>query len=227
MIGEIIKSRGNKVKTIALAIAVFCGLAFSTQASTILTVSGETSPSSPAYDAVNSPGLSGVGFNIASDLTDLSFTVDFICSGVCLVDAYLLNNIGPTTTLSNVFATVTLDGSTTTAFSGVDLVADDYAIMLTSNEGIFSWNASAAPTIFYGGPASPLNNIVSSAYNATVPFASSVVAVNDLAFLYSIEQNVSPPTPVPLGHSAPMLATGLLGMAIFRRRTNIRAIVAR
>jgi hypothetical protein len=212
------------MKTFALAVATFCGLAFSTQAATVLSVSGSTSPLSPAYDATNTPGLSGVGFNIASDLTDLSFTVDYICSGVCLVDAYLLNDIGTTTTLSNVIASAELDGSSTTAFSGIDLTAGDYALILTTNTGIFSWNASATPTVFYGGPASPLNSFVSSGFNATLPFASSVEAVNDLAFLYSIEQNEDTPSPVPLGPTAPMLATGLLGIAFVRRRAhNLRS----
>ncbi len=211
-------SWGDIMKKFILAAGILLGLAFSAQAATVLALSGTTSTSSPAHDSVNSPGLSGVGFSLGNDLTNLSFTVAYTCAGSCLVDAYLMNSIGPSATNSNVVAAAVLDGSNTTAFSGINLTAGDYALILTTNTGIFSWNASSSPNIFYGGTAAPFNNFVDLAYNSVLPYASTVSALTDLAFLYTIEQFTDPIAAVPLGPTAPFLALGIVGLAALRRR---------
>lgn len=206
------------MKKIILAAGILLGLAFSAQASTVLALTGTTSTSSPAHDSVNSPGLSGIGFSLGSDLTNLSFTVGYTCAGLCLVDAYLMNNIGPSATNSNVVAAAVLDGSNMTAFSGINLTAGDYALILTTNTGIFSWNASSSPSFFYGGSVSPISSFVDLAYNSVLPYASTVSALTDLAFLYTIEQFNGQIAAVPLGPTAPFLAFGIVGLVVLRRR---------
>jgi hypothetical protein len=213
------------MKSVYASLALLLGLSGVGHAATVLSVSGIVTPNIPVLDAANSPGALGVGFSVSSALSDLSFNIDYVCPGVCKVQAYLVNDIGLGADVSNLLASALLDGSSALAFSGINLTAGSYAIILASETGIFGWNATRSATVISAG-ITPLNSLLARAYEPLVPFASTFDADLERAFMYSITQAdiAVPPAPVPLGAAGAFLSLGLIGLWSLRSRKAIASV---
>jgi len=207
------------MKLVYACLALLLGLSGAGHAATVLSVSGVVTPGSPALDAANSPGALGVGFSLSAALNDLSFNINYECAGLCKVQAYLVNDIGPNNDVGNLVASALIDGSSSLAFTGINLTVGSYAIILASDTGIFGWNATTSATVISAG-ITPVNSLIATLYNPLVPFASTFQADFTRAFMYSITQStiVVPPSPVPLGAAGTFLPLGLIGLWALRRR---------
>jgi hypothetical protein len=92
-----------------------------------------------------------VSFNLGSPFDDVSFSAPLICSS-CTFTAFLMQaRLGPSATVGDLvqaasFTGIPLGG---TLFSGLDLVADDYFVVV-ANTGLPSiiWEGGVSPAVF-------------------------------------------------------------------------------
>jgi len=211
------------LKHILISAVVACAATMG-NAATVVSVDSP-SPDGFGVSSTLSPDVLGIGFNISDNLENASISAEFVCAVAgCSAQAFLVNEVGPTAGLANIVASATLDGSTQTVFSGLDLVADNYALVLSATSGSLFWSTATSPTVSGDGRGAPLNSFTASApnINPVLPFASNFIGLN-ASFLYSISANdpvVDPDPPVnavPIGPTAPLAASGLILLLGFRR----------
>lgn len=207
-----------RVFTTALALLAATG---ASHAVTVLSVV-DTTPDSSIVFSDTTPGATGFTFSTNASLANVSINVNYLCVGSCSVSAFLVDEVGPTAGLGDLFASASLDGSSSLVFSGLDLAADNYAVVFAQDTGLVGFGLSDLPVVTTAGQAAATGTITTAGanFNAVTPFGSQFSSITP-TLLYSIEEIdiVTPPVAtVPLGATAPFLGSALLGLTAMRRR---------
>jgi hypothetical protein len=162
-----------------------------------------------------------VSFNLSASFDDVSFSAPLIC-GSCTFTAFLMQaRLGPSATVGDLvqaasFTGIPLGG---TLFSGLDLVADDYFVVV-ANLGAPSiiWEGGASPNVFSIAGVTHLEDWASSTFDVTFPPASVFDVILDQgARFYTVEAAVISAIPEPGSAALLLLAAGLMILVRLRK----------
>ena len=212
--------RTSKAKSFSLATALCCMLILATlssqaEATTILDISG-TDDTGQITDADEGVAAS---FTLTQAFSNVSITAPTSCT-FCSGGVYLMKNaIGPTATIADVIAAnVFTPSSQIILFTGLNLSAGDYFVVLTMDDGITGaagWSGSTTPTISSLAGIIPGFDYRVEDVNQGFPGQSNFTALlgNDRLFL-TVTADV--PTAVPTPSTVWLFISALAGFGFIR-----------
>ena len=164
-----------------------------------------------------------VSFNLSAPFDDVSFSAPLICDS-CTFTVFLMQaRLGPSATAGDLVQATSYIGIPLggTLFSGVDLVADDYYVVVANLGGpSIIWEGGASPSVFSVPEVSHLEDWASSSFDVTFPPTSAFDVILDQgARFYTVEAAVTGAVAEP-GSPLLLLGAGLL-ILIMRRGTGV------
>lgn len=162
-----------------------------------------------------------VSFNLSAPFNAVSFSAPLICDS-CTFTMFLMQaRLGPSATVGDLvqatsFTGIPLGG---TLFSGVDLVADDYFVVVANLGGpSIIWEGGASPLVSGDPAVTHLEDWASSTFDPTFPPTSVFdVILNQGARFYTVEAAVTGAVTEP-GSALLLSAAGLLILIMRRGR---------
>jgi hypothetical protein len=151
-----------------------------------------------------------VAFTLGSDASNLTFTVPITCSG-CSAVAWLTDGLDAAFHSNNLITAAGI--SSQTAFTGINLTAGTYFLVISNDAGALLWNGGTS-VIVTGLPSD--NRVADFFADTTVPIApgSRFSVITNGSLDYSITQPEA--TTVPEPSTFGMLLLGLAGMRLRR-----------
>jgi hypothetical protein len=162
-----------------------------------------------------------VSFNLSTPFDDVNFSAPLICDS-CTFTMFLMQaRLGPSATVGDLvhaasFTGIPLGG---TLFSGLDLVADDYFVVV-ANTGAPSiiWEGGASPVVSGDPAVTHLEDWASSTFDPTFPPTSVFDVILDQgARFYTVEAAITGAVAEP-GSPLLLLGAGLLILIMRRGR---------
>ncbi len=163
------------------------------------------------------------GVSITADLTKISAATD---GGV-----FLVSNLGPSANLGNIVATqdfsaINFIGSGTVLFSGLNLGAGDYAIVVAnsqSTQGNVIWNGSSSASVTQAsGVVDGIDFFASDTSGFIFNSFFTPILASDRQAFFTLTAADPVVTNVPEPGSLLLLVFGLAGLVIVRTRNNLR-----
>lgn len=208
-----------------LALIAFVVATASAHATVLLSVDGTTD--NPI--TFNTSQAVAASFNLGVGFSNVSISANIIC-GSCAFTAYLMEaNLGPTAAAADLVQAATFTGVPLggTLFSGLNLVADDYFVII-ANTGAPSiiWVGGASPTVSSLASVTHLEDwasLDSSTFDLTFPPNSVFdVILNQGARFYTVNAdavtNPNPGNSVPEPSSIGLLLLGAALIRLMRQR---------
>lgn len=217
------------VKNYGFALAAAL-IALSGQAATAATITAlDIAGPSDQTMVLSSGSYNGVAttFTLTDSLFDASFNFDVLCAATeCSGRVYLMD-ADATTGSPSIFDTLgtssysvgfSTSGTSITGFSGIDLLAGTYSVMMTEIAGTAFWIGSSAPVVS-GAGAEEGGSIQYEAPTVFVPEFTSYSYFSTPVLQYQLtgDDGRTDPSPVPLPASG-FLLLGALGALLLRRR---------
>ena len=190
------------------------------QATTLLHISGDED--AELLRPGDTDGLALV-FDLAQDVEQMSVSIPTLClNGTCDVEIYLLrrNVFDGIGFASLIDASASSGGGTMTPFSGLDLAAGVYSLVVVGRGGFFGWLGDQPPVT----SATPFASVVAvgaiETLNPGTPPASTWVPFSRFVPGVTLEGRLVPiaPAPVPLPATGFMLAMAGGALMVLRRR---------
>lgn len=207
---------------ISIAFVVF---ASSAQATTVLSVSGDDIDGEIMSTAGIAPNEGvGVSFDVTSDLINAAFALEFECftdAGCSGLVQWSNTGLGPDSLNQDAALFSTAFGkSIITAFSGIDLAAATWAVLVTLEDSIAqtaAWTGSRVdPTITGDGRASVGATQIINDFDPNNPIRSTFTTTsNSVDFTLTADEATAV---VPLPMTAIPMITGLMALGFFGRR---------
>jgi hypothetical protein len=155
-----------------------------------------------------------VSFNLSAPFNDVSFSAPLICDS-CTFTAFLMQaRLGPSAAVGDLVQAVSFTGIPLggTLFSGLDLVADDYFVVVADlGTPSIIWEGGASPTVFSVPEVTHLEDWASSTFDVTFPPNSVFDVILDQgARFYTVEAAVISAIPEPGSALLLLFGAGLL-----------------
>lgn len=196
------------------------GCASTASAATLFNVEG---PSALNPLGVTGPAGLGLVFEVTSAISNADFEIDIECIGPCTGEAFLTrDSIRDGVSLVDLIAgyEITADG-VQTAFSGIDLGAGRYSVVVVQRSGDFGWYGAEPATFSGDGSVSYRGNGAVTSFDSGFPPSSLWSDYPDYVPGLSITGTSSggtpPPAPVPLPAGG-WLLLGAVGYFAHRAR---------
>jgi hypothetical protein len=162
-----------------------------------------------------------VSFNLSTPFDDVSFSAPLICDS-CTFTLFLMQaRLGPSATVGDLvhaasFSGIPLGG---TLFSGLDLAADDYFVVVANLGGpSIIWEGGASPAVSSAPGVTHLEDWASTSFDVTFPPTSVFeVILNQGARFYTVEAAVRGAVPEPGTAMLLLFAAGLVIAVRLRR----------
>lgn len=203
---------------LAASILTFAQPAF---AAKIIDVSGPISAGSPSF---SDGGGALAQLTVGSDLTDVKIDASVICLQ-CEGFVFLLNDFGPSVTVSNVKGFSDFSSVVNPLLSLASLDAGTYYLLIGSVRGGFVWNSTQSPTFKVAPGAGVGPSFATIAFDAGVPFNSQFDAQFDESLIFSVQGNFASAVPEPDTWFMMLIGFGLIGATLRQRGTALRARV--
>lgn len=199
------------LRSVWASLTLAAGLAGPASAAPVLSVGGTATNSIEilAGDAV------AVSFQLGAARSGLTINADLLCVA-CDGRVYLMQHtFGATANAGDLLVAAAWSGSGP-LLSGLDLVADDYYLVLTNLSGSLSWFGGAPFDVVGAADAVHGDDFRASAFDATFPPSSTFELITGLgARFYSVN---AAPHPLSAPATAALVTVGVLGVAATRQR---------